>query len=137
MKSALPKPIRSKNPVVILKHVIKVIREEPRRYNQGTWRTTTRSKDAVLHNSDYFPKCGTVCCVAGWVNHLTGQRAHGFGNSGAARKTLGLTLEEARALFDGEPHGVQSRWRVDAHTHANQGIKHIKRFVLKKWGKKI
>lgn len=137
--SALPRRVTSKNPVVILRHVIKAISEEPRRYNQGEV-VVRYSKDELeesLRLRDYAPRCGTVACVGGWVNVLTGVRPFEEDDLGIAAKRLHLTDAEADEFFQGCPPGVRLRSSVTARQHAADGIKHIKRFVLKKWGQKL
>ncbi len=131
----LPKPITSKNPVVILKHVCKLIKAEPKRYDQ--YESLVTEKNSLgFKGSDYFPACGTVGCVAGWVHLVTGGRRSGPVLS-SARHILGLSEEEADDFFAAHPLGVRSRSEVTPRQHAADGIQHIKRFVLKKWGKKI
>lgn len=131
----LPKRVRSKNPIVILKAVIRAITEEPKRYDQSVFRST---RSHSLHRERDFPACGTICCVAGWVNTLTGDFPKSkIGEWDTARQTLALEKEEAMFLFDMTPDGVRNRNSVTPRQHAADGVKHIKRFVLKKWGKKI
>lgn len=134
MKS-LPKPIKSKNPVVILRHVVKLIQEEPKRYNQLFYRSE-QGKDGGEATADY-PACGTICCVAGWVNTVTGKQSYPDNEWERAENTLGLDPDESLELFRSEPDDVRPRDQVGAQKHAADGIKHIKRFVLKKWGKKL
>lgn len=130
---ALPKPIKSTNPVVILRHVIKAIEKEPKRYDQSAFFDQQISPD---DRDDYFPACGTVCCVAGWVNVLTGQNNLDYSNQeDTARAVLGLTFSEAWEFFAGG--AVKSRSTIGARRHAKAGIAHIKRFALKKWGVKL
>lgn len=133
-QSALPKPIKSKNPVVILKHVIKAIQAEPKRYDQGTFIDIAHEHSG--RHRGYFPSCGTVCCVAGWVNVIAGNNWKDYdAQSSVAAKTLGLTWDETDDLFSGDAVGWRSM--LGPKKHAAEGIKHIRRFVLKKWGKKI
>lgn len=135
--AALPKPIKSKNPVVILKHVIKAIEEEPKRYDQGTFIEIKNTKSTFREDED-FPGCGTICCVAGWTNIIAGRgRLRYSRQERSAQNVLGLTECEADELFDGSAPGIRDRSDVTPEEHAADGIKHIKRFVLKKWGKRI
>lgn len=132
----LPRPIKSKDPVVILKHVIALIKAEPKRYDQSTYMETPKMHCA--RGTEHFPACGTICCVAGWVNIVAGKSDRTYGHQeGLAKGALGLTESEAYELFDGSPPAVRSRAESTPRQHAADGIKHIKRFVLKKWGKKI
>lgn len=134
-KLALPKPIKSKNPVVILRHVIRAIEQEPRRYDQSTY---VERRSGTFRDDDYFPECGTVCCVAGWVNVIAGKPYTNYDKQAdTAQQVLHLSGEEAHALFTGNPSGVTLRRRTTAKQHAAEGVKHIKRFVLQKWGQKI
>ncbi len=133
----LPKLIKSKNPVVILKAVIKAIEEEPRRYDQGTYINRIDSQFRQKETSE-FPACGTICCVAGWVNTLTNPEPLSYDEQEeAARDTLRLSWDEALELFDGAAVPDRMPGRVGAHRHAKAGVKHIKKFVLEKWGKVI
>lgn len=135
-RMALPKPIKSKNPVTILKRVIQIIHDEPKRYDQSD--VIQRKEDyRDPEYADFFPTCGTVCCVAGWTNILTGASKASVRNMDRAARILDLTTEEKHELFGGVPYGVRQRSHVTPRQHASDGIKHIKRFVLKKWGKKL
>lgn len=134
-KLALPRPIKSKNPVVILRHVIKAIKAEPKRYDQGTY---VELRGSGLYDESYFPSCGTVCCVAGWVNIIAGKPHTNYTQQATiAADVLGLDDIDEHELFNGSPYGVRRRDDVTPQQHAADGIKHIKRFVLQKWGKKI
>lgn len=135
-KSALPKRVTSKNPVVILKAVIKAIQQEPKRYNQSEI-VSRFNKREIAHSQGYAPTCGTVACVGGWVNVLTGVSRREEDRLSIAAQTLGLTTREADMLFIGNPAGVPLRGNVTPEQHAAAGVKHIKRFVLKKWGQRI
>lgn len=77
------------------------ILEEPRRYDQTTFGEA--SEDAP---------CGTAACIAGWAAHLSGRvslkKLRAPMNPvreirQTAQRALGLTDEEARVLFTGDP----------------------------------
>ena len=134
---------KSKNPITILKTVIKAIEEEPLRYDQGNW---------LFHKSDIrgnwsdplpgrFPSCGTIGCVAGWTCMVTGNRE---GDTWAtALRVLGLTMVEARPLFSGgaicQMAGDRGLDNVDPgdRAYAALGIEHIKDFIMKQWGVRV
>lgn len=132
MKGKMPTRVKSKNPVVILKAVIKAIQEEPKRYDQSI--VYVRHNSGSDRQPDYFPSCGTVACVAGWVNILTGVR-NKYDVYRAGEK-LGLEdTVEMNKLF-----GIgRVPWRKDMtpEAHAKAGVAHIRRFVKAKWGKNI
>lgn len=137
LTAKLPKPIKSKNPVVILRHVIKAIKEDPKRYDQSTY-LNEKDTDGDYRPKNYFSQCGTVCCVAGWVNVIAGKNHRNYARQPiTAQRVLGLSDEEAMRLFSGSPPEVRRRDQFTARQHAADGIKHIKRFVLKKWGVKL
>lgn len=133
-KAKLPKPIKSRNPIMILKAVIRVIKAEPKRYDQSE--LITHIGDGTCNESE-FPICGTIGCVAGWTNILTGARGRQQLSLERAGRLLHLTPGERFELFTGAPPLVRRRGLVSPRQHAADGVKHIKRFVLKKWGKKI
>lgn len=136
-RTALPRRVTSKNPVVILKHVIRAIQQEPKRYDQSEVVMTNHWDDEPDPKDTYYPSCGTVACVGGWVNLLTGATKHNQDDLMRAGYKLKLTPEEQNFLFDGSPADVRKRWTVTPRQHAADGVKHIKRFVLKKWGVRI
>src|SRR6266436_4093148 len=136
-RGTLPKRTRSTNPVVILKHVIQAIRDEPKRYDQSTFieRIDSAGTGPYPVSLKSFPRCGTICCVAGWVNQIAGDGNLAYEQQEFAAKTiLGLDWIEAEDLFS--VSAVPSRTSLGPRRHAQAGIKHIRQFVLKKWGKK-
>ena len=133
----LPTPIASHNPVVILRHVIKAIEAEPKRYDQMTFldRRGLEDRDFPRPDEDY-PACGTICCVAGWVAILKGQPKLPYGEQEYfAADVLGLDAPEALQLFAAD--AVPRRDRIGVTRHAKAGIAHIRRFALKKWGVRL
>lgn len=148
--AAVPR-IRAKTPIGILKAVIKLIREEPRRYYQSDWIRTYpvwRLNKRGVGGKASMPPCGTVCCVAGWV--VVGKRAayepveyleHLDAFSGA-KSALGLSDSQASRLFDGLAVSNQRRFEqrkgampvIGTRAYAETGIRHIERFMRDELG---
>jgi hypothetical protein len=130
-KNAMPKS-KATNAYDLLTDVIDLIVEEPLRYNQGNWRQTEEDD----YFSTGFPKCGTVCCVGGWVDLLKSKTptenvevftvASGVGAS--ARQILGLSAPQARELFTPDCVGESS---PQTDEHARLGVLHIRKFQKK------
>ena len=59
---------------------------EVREWQQQFWRS-------------YHPFCGTVYCVAGYVDHIAGRDTNFDTIADSARQLLGLTGREGKALF--------------------------------------
>lgn len=130
MKAKVPTS-KATNAYDLLSDVIRIIREEPRRYNQMRFIARTNGAygaDNVVHGGSGFPACGTVGCVAGWVatlvrgSHFRYNRAQPI-----AATVLGLRGDQAWKLFsggaaDGAPQTAE---------HAKSGIRHIRRFQKK------
>ena len=109
-----------------MRELKKWIREEPRRYNQGTWGAAKKANEVI----DQKPPCGMVACLGGnavlmrgyqLVYPREGDRDYASGCrlpnkretlsiEETAQEILGLTWAEAEVLFDGEP----SNWTGDA-----------------------
>jgi hypothetical protein len=87
----------------LLKDVVKIINDQPKKHDQGSYARKTH--------------CGTACCVAGWVCKLSGykfswrniygeritettQLTTGEHIPEKAQELLGLTTSEAKNLFD-------------------------------------
>ncbi len=131
-----PQPrTRATTPIGILKSVAKAILEEPKRYDQSDW------GERVIPEDDYdkqrLPACGTVACVAGWVDVLTRPKTKdavvGFGGSERrARRKLKLQPWQARELFDGG--AVYGREGTKAYARA--GVRHIEQFMREHMGYK-
>jgi hypothetical protein len=130
----------------LLNEVCRIIEAEPQRYNQGQW-VRLVEKD---NKSGYtYPECGTIGCVAGWVDILTEGRKQARADSSSfigdnlfvaakAAKTLGITHQQADDLFDGEAlqttarvFGFEGRTLPDKGTqeYAALGVAHIYRFM--------
>ncbi len=132
-KKAKPWPrTRSKNPVIILKTVIKAITDEPKRYDQNTW-GDERPQD-FPDRERYFPPCGTVACVAGWVCIVAdGKLPRESHIEGMARRLLGLTKAHSDRLFSAFAV-TPDRWVATPKSHVRAGVRHIKNFVKDVWG---
>lgn len=63
---AIPKS-KAKNAYQLLGEIRKLIIAEPKRYVQHIW-LDKRQRAGV--RKDFYPACGTVACVAGWVTTL-------------------------------------------------------------------
>lgn len=105
--------------VKLLRKIQRHILAEPRRYNQNLWREEVDPAD------DNHPACGTIACIGGWANVLTG---HGAGSSGSwwqAQTALGLTCEQAGRLFDSVsaiPDDMWPRKFARAYTNARRPL---------------
>lgn len=99
-----PLPVsRATNALELLEEVIKLIEEEPLRYNQGDWLQRIRQFYLSPGSAPIStPACGTVGCVAGWVVILI-QDVPGYASDAAhfAEGILGITRSQRYDLFDG------------------------------------
>lgn len=101
----------------LLTDIRRLIREEPKRYDQHTW---------IEHPLKGGPSCGTVGCVAGWVWTLK-RPEYTESIADAAAKILGLEWSQAAELFNGGAvTGEAQTW-----WHGVQGRRHIWRFQRK------
>lgn len=134
-KSAIPRS-KAKTAYGLLSEIRTLILKEPKRYNQGFWLTRQR-EDRFPELMDY-PACGTIGCVAGWVQQLVAPRKSimeadetGFRTFRApviATNVLGLTETQADELFAGSAAGST---RGQTRQHAIRGAAHIRRFQKK------
>ena len=135
-KESLPRTTAT-TPIGILKDVVKTIREEPLRYNQGDW----------IHKPDETevgPACGTICCVAGWVAVLTRPKSDKDATQVQrgdvalnARRRLGLDIEQADRLFDGDPPEVKASYAPPgSRAYMEAGVRHIESFMRSELGYK-
>lgn len=139
-KNAMPVS-KAKTAYGLLSEIRKLILEEPKRYDQGTWGRVGEHA-AYYYGKEHVPACGTVGCVAGWVSALKGGPvgAHPGGpypDDYAAKVLFGyegdaLFCDLAAELFDG--HAAGQRDSVEAH--AKRGAKHIAKFQ-KKYAKQL
>lgn len=127
MKTSQAKPLpytRSKDPVVILEHVMQAILDEPKRYNQVAW--LEKPSDGI-RNESAFPACGTIGCVAGWTCVVSGLRpTNGIAVEVKARKILG---GDTGMLFSGGAVEGDPGTRV----HAKNGVLHILNWMKEKF----
>jgi hypothetical protein len=125
---------KAKNAYELLDEVIDLIVDDPRRFNQRDWRMV-EGADYYWSNTIDWPDCGTICCVAGWVDMLKSptptQSVDSFtttrGVGRSARLILGLTSAQAVRLFN--PDAVDGDFGTDEH--ARLGVKHIRNFQKK------
>lgn len=116
--------------VELLRKVQKLILAEPRRVNMNRWVDTA---DNVFAQTYYYPDCGTVGCIRGWLGvvskvqgRLTKQaiwkagrvvenESYDYGadmvESGA--ELIGCTYEQARGLFLGYTRVGMEQWPAD------------------------
>lgn len=110
----------------LLEDVKEVIKVDPLRYDQTTWRTVDYGEARKKYRD--FPACGTVGCVAGWVVTLTRGTDMPFAEiMSTARKILGLDISEALELFSADAAGSLPQTKA----HTDGGIRHITRFQKK------
>lgn len=148
MKGKMPRPIKSRDPIVILRTVIRLIKEENKRYDQAE--IVCSVKRRADRDKGYFPACGTTACVAGWVNIITGAKTVTQQNNlERAARILKLTKDDGKGptwpdLFDGMPildpragggYRGSGQYRDEGpRAHAAAGIRHIKAFARARWG---
>lgn len=149
--SLVPKLTRPTTAYALLSKICKLITEEPKRYNQGQWIALSSSWIGMSQQwmNAAFPACGTVCCVAGWVEslrtspqvvkHLDDDSRYTSDVSDAARRTLGLSEKDAAGLFRGDALVLLVGDDVPVQgtsEYAALGVKHIRAFQ-KKHAKKL
>ena len=134
------KTLKTNDPVRILKAVIARIENDPGSYNQNV---------LIDKNNTTNSSCGTIACVAGWVTLLKAKNPYQVVDPVKfASKILGFSRNDKTTpiakLFGSDQ--VPDAWcfwlrepakEKDIKKHARAGIKHIKNFVLARWGKKI
>ncbi len=139
--------IDSADPIEILKGVVKLIREEPLRYDQGEWLSHMNVTGA--------PACGTVCCVAGWVvvahdgadaaAALYNKGRYGLYTSQRAAELLNINGDAKDQLFSGDAIAAQLSYEQDealedvedsedlptpgTPEYVEIGVRHIERFM--------
>jgi hypothetical protein len=115
----------------LLSEIRQLILEEPKRYDQQSWRTP---QDEILPGE--MPACGAVGCVFGWVDLLKSSRPItmkqlDLSDSLFAKRgmrILGLSRTQAAELYHG---GAAGGRRSDLKGHARRGAAHIARFQKK------
>jgi hypothetical protein len=143
----------ARNAFDLLEDVKQVIREDPKRYNQEQWVTTTRPREKFgkhedithlghrtdglidytleyLKEEDRLPKCGTIGCVAGWVYTMKATVDEKKSPAVFAGQILGLTLNQREELFSPDAAGC-SPDDSTPEEHAEGGVEHITRFQEK------
>ena len=91
----------------LLDFITWVIQREPKRYDQGDWIQLVEHGYAHGYVKQNMPACGTIGCVAGWVDLLVTGRStiididrYADKTQHRARRILGLTSAHADELFD-------------------------------------
>lgn len=112
-RSLIPKS-KAKTAYGLLSEVRALILAEPKRYDQARW---------ISHGSgDNYPRCGTIGCVAGWVDTLKPSRGRHVVDRASA--VLGLDYWKSSELFD----GAAASGNGQTVRHAKLGAAHIRRF---------
>lgn len=107
MKIKADKNLASLSPKkFILNHLIPfIMRDAGRGFAMNTWksRITKRTTRTFFDGIERIaPVCGTVACIGGSIECLTGSRAkNGYSASEKAAKLLGITQKQAHGLFFG------------------------------------
>lgn len=117
---------RARTAFGLLSEIQKIILAEPKRYDQ-TDVLSLKSDSGVGSDDKYFPSCGTVGCVAGWVAVLKVPHAEKLGSGNMmlhAEDILGISSEQADVLFCGDAAGDVS----NRAAHAKRGARHIEKF---------
>lgn len=81
--------------IELLRKVQAHIKEEPKRLNMDMWLITRDSAHSAGYQLD-FPPCGTVGCIKGWANFLSGRHRHDLI---IGKDDLGLNYEQSKRLF--------------------------------------
>lgn len=113
-----PLPVsHATNALELLEEVIKLIEEEPLRYDQSDWlKRYTEFYDYPGMAPTDVPACGTIGCIAGWVATLTRHiPVYPSDSAGHAQVVLGLTKGQRYELFDG---GAVGRQYIREHPEA-------------------
>jgi hypothetical protein len=94
------KPYLSRRVVRLLRKVQAHIREEPQRFDMGTWIASGADIGSV---SDRHPPCGTVACIGGWMQLLDEPlfRFLYHNDETPSRKALGDALSDLFNNFTG------------------------------------
>lgn len=124
--------LRAKTAYGLLGQIARLIVEEPKRYNQGSWIAVKGNTDHALEGlpEKGFPACNTVGCAAGWVCALTMQEPPNYWDvEDMAAEILGLDDDFVIAweLFDEDACGPKPQTKA----HALRGAKHIEKFRKK------
>jgi len=135
----------------LLDFITWVIQGEPKRYDQGDWMKLVEQGYSSDFVAEQMPSCGTIGCVAGWVDLLvTGRptivKVDLFADDTMtrARRILGLTKDQAGKLFPSNALSVvRERLHVRSYgadgehiitpgdtAYAELGVLHIREFML-------
>jgi hypothetical protein len=115
---------RAKTAYGLLMDVKRIILEEPRRLHMGL--VCIQDADTMAVNGLARPECGTVGCIAGWVNVLSESR--NVLSVWDAAVTLGINYgDTGDELFCPDFMNEQPQTKA----HARKTAKHIDRFVAK------
>lgn len=89
------KRVLSKDAIKWLRRVQKHVLDEPKRVDMSDW-LNIREKDMMGPQYDnYFPECGTVGCIGGWVAALASPRPQSIADAGKyAAKKLGIKFTQ-------------------------------------------
>lgn len=123
LNDAMPKSTAT-NAYELLDEIKALALEEPKRIDMNNWRLSDGDVFPALTRRGY-PACGTVGCIGGWVEVLSGCRPNG------AEGILGLSSAQSNELFwdpalitHGKSHGQTAK-------HARLTVQHIARFQAK------
>ncbi len=132
-KNAMPVS-KAKTAYGLLSEIRKLILAEPKRYDQHIWKRAVENIPSAM-----VPACGTVCCVAGWVDTLKSPEPIAPEDASAAwegvdyaiatraRDILGINMDQRLELFGSEAAGS----RMFLKDHAKRGAAHIAKFQKK------
>lgn len=137
-RALLPKS-NAKTALGLLSDVVKVITEEPKRYNQGIW---LDKRNGPITDDSHYPACGTIGCVAGWAITLKRKRLMksiwgDMRTSDTAGALLGLNNEQQSELFGDHcvrrltANGEFTRIEPQTIEHVKAGVEHIRKFQRK------
>ncbi len=123
---------RAKTPVGILRHVARLILDEPKRFYQELFLVKGQPGQKSISNHR-FPACGIIGCVAGWVVVATGREHSEASVCSMAASALGLDRFQTFELFRGV--ALDSCLSADGtKAYARAGVRHIAKFVKKHYG---
>lgn len=109
--------------------LVPVLDEDPARVAMGFWidaHDDARCAGGGAVVTGARPECGTVGCVGGWAEFITGGYRHDGLN---ARESLGLSFEQAEELF--MPKNLLYAKNQGTRRHATAVVKHVRRFAEK------
>lgn len=132
----------------LLDFITWVIQGEPKRYDQGAWIKLVEQGYSEEYKASQMPACGTIGCVAGWVDLLvTGRQTiidvDMFADQTQKRATriLGLNKAQQNQLFEGNAIAKVREWlpvsldnegfypMTGTEAYAALGVLHIRKFM--------